>query len=38
MPDHWMFDAIAAGRAHAARVAMPELVSLALQDTQLSTK
>jgi DNA-binding FadR family transcriptional regulator len=35
MPDHWrVFDAIAEGGADAARVAMQELVSLALDDTR----
>jgi len=39
MPDHWhVFDAIAAGGAEAARVAMQDLVALALEDTKLSMK
>ena len=39
MPDHWrVLDAIAAGGAEAARVAMQDLVSLALEDTKLSMK
>ena len=39
LPDHWrVFDAIAAGGSDAARAAMQELVSLALEDTQLSMK
>jgi DNA-binding FadR family transcriptional regulator len=37
MPDHWrVFDAIAAGGPEPARLAMQELVNLALEDTQLS--
>jgi DNA-binding FadR family transcriptional regulator len=37
MPDHWrVFDAIASGGAEAARVAMQDLVALALEDTKLS--
>jgi DNA-binding FadR family transcriptional regulator len=39
MPEHWrVFDAIAAGGADAARVAMQDLVALALEDTKLSMK
>ncbi len=39
MPDHWrVFDALAAGRAEAARLAMRDLVALALEDTKLSMK
>jgi DNA-binding FadR family transcriptional regulator len=39
IPDHWrVFDAIKAGDAEAARVAMQDLVSLALADTQLSMR
>jgi len=39
MPDHWrVFDALAAGGAEAARLAMQDLVSLALEDTKLSMK
>jgi len=39
MPEHWrVFDAIAAGGAAAARVAMQDLVGLALEDTKLSMK
>jgi len=39
MPEHWrVFDAIAAGGADAARVAMQDLVTLALEDTRLSMK
>jgi DNA-binding FadR family transcriptional regulator len=39
LPDHWrVFDAIAAGGANAARVAMADLVSLALEDTKLAMK
>jgi DNA-binding FadR family transcriptional regulator len=39
MPDHWrVFDAIAAGGAEAGRLAMQDLVSLALDDTKLSMK
>jgi DNA-binding FadR family transcriptional regulator len=37
MPDHWrVFEAIAAGSMNAARLAMRELVSLALEDTRLA--
>jgi DNA-binding FadR family transcriptional regulator len=39
VPDHWrVFDAVAAGGADAARVAMQDLVSLALEDTKLAMK
>lgn len=39
MPDHWrVFDAIAAGGPDAARGAMHDLVSLALEDTRLATR
>ncbi len=39
LPDHWrVFDAIAAGGAEAARDAMRELVSLALEDTRLAMR
>ena len=39
MPEHWrVFDAIAAGGAESARVAMQDLVALALEDTRLSMK
>ncbi len=39
VPDHWrVFDAIAAGGADPARLAMQELVALALEDTRLSMK
>ncbi len=39
VPDHWrVFEAIAAGDADAARVAMHELVSLALEDTRHGMK
>ena len=39
VPDHWrVFDAIAAGGADAARAAMQDLVTLALEDTKLSMK
>lgn len=39
VPDHWrVFDAIAAGGADAARGAMRDLVSLALEDTKLAMK
>ena len=39
MPEHWrVFDAIAAGGTDAARVAMQDLVALALEDTRLSMK
>lgn len=39
VPDHWrVFDAIAAGGADAARLAMRDLVSLALDDTRLAMK
>jgi DNA-binding FadR family transcriptional regulator len=39
MPEHWrVFDAIAAGGAEASRVAMQDLVALALEDTKLSMK
>jgi DNA-binding FadR family transcriptional regulator len=39
LPDHWrVFDAIAAGGADAARTAMQDLVTLALEDTKLSMK
>jgi len=39
MPDHWrVFDAIAAGGADTARLAMQDLVALALEDTRLSMK
>jgi DNA-binding FadR family transcriptional regulator len=39
MPEHWrVFDAIAAGGVEAARVAMQDLVALALEDTTLSMK
>lgn len=37
MPEHWrVFDAIAAGGPDGARVAMQELINLALVDTQMS--
>lgn len=39
VPDHWrVFDAIAAGGADAARLAMRDLVALALEDTERSMK
>jgi DNA-binding FadR family transcriptional regulator len=39
MPEHWrVFDAIAAGGQDTARVAMQELVALALEDTRLSMR
>jgi DNA-binding FadR family transcriptional regulator len=39
VPDHWrVYDAIAAGGSDAARTAMRELVTLALEDTKLSMK
>jgi len=39
MPDHWrVFEALAAGDAEAARLAMRDLVALALEDTKLSMK
>jgi DNA-binding FadR family transcriptional regulator len=39
VPDHWrVFDAIAAGGAEAARAAMHDLVTLALEDTRYGMK
>lgn len=39
VPDHWrVFDAIAAGGAEAARIAMRDLVTLALEDTRYGMK
>lgn len=39
VPDHWrVFDAIAAGGAEAARAAMRDLVTLALEDTRYGMK